>query len=110
MNRLAKLVFLHAIDRVKARVILQLAYHLAVHDKFYEARDMFLGSHVGDGIQHSDVNMQILFHRTTAQLGLAAFRAGLIEDAHAALQEICSTMRMRELLGQVCCLFSLVFV
>ncbi|KAL7751102.1 Translation initiation factor 3 subunit c [Sorochytrium milnesiophthora] len=90
----------NAAERMRARAILCHVYHHALHERFHKARDMLLMSHVQETIQHADVPTQILYNRSMVQLGLCAFRQGLIKDAHAMLQEIITTGHPRELLAQ----------
>jgi translation initiation factor 3 subunit C len=75
-------------------------YFLALHDHYYKARDMMLMSHLQETISNFDVNTQILFNRALVQVGLCAFRAGLVYEAQNSLQEICGSNRQKELLAQ----------
>ncbi len=75
-------------------------YYYAFNNQYFKARDMFLISHLQSSIHTSDASLQILFNRALVQLGLCAFRNGLIQEAHQTLQEISTSSRHKELLGQ----------
>lgn len=87
-------------DRLKVRSVIQLIHHLALHDKFNEARDLLFMTHLQEKIVKAKPPFQILFNRALVQLGFAAFRQGRIADAHNCLQEIVSSNRVKELLAQ----------
>lgn len=87
-------------DRIRTRALLCHVYHLALHDRFMEARDMLLMSHLQETVQQSDVDTQILYNRAMVQLGICAFKCGLIREAANALQEISASGRVKELLAQ----------
>ncbi|KKF96720.1 Eukaryotic translation initiation factor 3 subunit C [Ceratocystis platani] len=85
---------------LRARAMLCEVYFLALHGKYYQARDMSLMSHLQESIPNFDIQTQILYNRTLVQIGLCAFRKGLIYDAQNTLQEICGSGRQKELLAQ----------
>ncbi|XP_032358325.1 eukaryotic translation initiation factor 3 subunit C [Etheostoma spectabile] len=101
MDRLCKFIYAKdRTDRIRTCAILCHIYHHALHSRWYQARDLMLMSHLQDNIQHADPPVQILYNRTMVQLGICAFRQGMIKDAHNALLDIQSSGRAKELLGQ----------
>lgn len=100
ISQLCTYVYKHASDRSRTRGMLCHIYHHALHDRFLEAKDLLLMSHLQDTISDAnDTSTMILFNRMMVTLGLAAFRLGKIWDAHQCLSDICSS-RVRELLAQ----------
>ncbi|KAJ8077050.1 Translation initiation factor 3 subunit c [Marasmius tenuissimus] len=85
---------------LRTRAMLSHIYHYALHNDFHTARDMLLMSHLQETIHSADVATQILYNRTVVQLGLCAFRSGLIKESQTLLQDIFTTQRVKELLAQ----------
>lgn len=85
---------------LRARAMLCQVYFLALHDNYYRARDLMLMSHLSENISNFDIGTQILFNRTLVQIGLCAFRVGLVYEAQHTLSEICGSGRQKELLAQ----------
>lgn len=100
LDSLAHMVFTKGNDNQKGQAMLSLVYFKAIHDDFYAARDMLLMSRIAEQTQQLDTKMQVLFNRTTAQLGLCAFRAGLIQDSHNCLADLYGSGKVKELLAQ----------
>lgn len=100
VNIISNYLFTNSEGYHRARAMLCHIYFQALHDDYYRARDMMLMSHLQDSISTFNVATQILYNRTLVQVGLCAFRAGLVYDAQNTLQEICGSGRQKELLAQ----------
>lgn len=99
LGELCKFVYKFGTDAQKTRAVICQIFHHALHDRFAEARDLLLMSHLQETIYESDVGAMVLFNRMMVTLGMCAFRLGKIYDAHQCLYDICSG-RVRELLAQ----------
>ncbi|KAG4306508.1 hypothetical protein PORY_000496 [Pneumocystis oryctolagi] len=100
MHNLCVYLYKYGAGLLRTRAMLYHIYHHALHNRFFKARDMLLMSHLQDNIFTADIVTQVLYNRTMVQIGLSAFRTGMILEAHCALHEICGTGRMKELLTQ----------
>ena len=90
VNALAMKVYRFGDDALRTRAMLCQMYYHALHDRFYQARDMLLMSHLQDTIhQTNSIPLQILFNRVMAQMGLSAFRNGLVQEVFFFLESLC---------------------
>ncbi len=72
----------------------------SINGRYQVAKDYLLMAHIPDFVQNTDPSIQTIYNRALIQLGLSAFREGLLYESHQALVDICSTQRLRELLAQ----------
>ncbi|KAI0986501.1 hypothetical protein GJ496_007797, partial [Pomphorhynchus laevis] len=101
VDKLAQSIYTKCQDhRIRLSAILLQAYHLAIHDYWYRARDLILMPFVHENILYADVVVQIQYNRAQVQLGMCAFRKGLIKETHSALSDIHAINKAKELLAQ----------
>ncbi|SAM04062.1 hypothetical protein [Absidia glauca] len=100
IHELCAYLYKQNVSMLRTRAMLCHIFHFALHNQFHKARDMLLMSHLQESIHQADVATQILYNRAVVQIGLSAFRQGLIKESHACLQEIQGTGRAKELLAQ----------
>ena len=85
---------------LQTRAALCQIFNYGLHDEFYRARDLLLMLHLQETVHGADVGTQIMYNRTVVQLGLSAFRLGLIKESQSILQDIFASQRVKELLAQ----------
>ncbi|XP_034654254.1 eukaryotic translation initiation factor 3 subunit C [Drosophila subobscura] len=101
MDKLCKFIYAKDdTDRIRTRAILAHIYHHAMHDNWFQARDLVLMSHLQDNIDAADPATRILYNRMMANLGLCAFRQENVKDAHHCLVDLMVTGKPKELLAQ----------
>eukprot|EP01083_Nonionella_stella_P025708 70822_1 len=100
IENLYAFIFKHGDDRLKTQALLYRVTHLAIHNRFSEARDLMLMSRLPDTVGRADVATQIVFNRAQAQLALCAFRRGDYSTSQRMLGELYSTQHIKELLAQ----------
>lgn len=101
MDRLCRYIYTHdTTDRIRTQAILYHIYHHALHDNWFEARDLMLMSQLQHNIVKADIPLHIIYNRALVQLGLCAFRHGYIREAHQDLLDIHIQSRAKELLAQ----------
>jgi translation initiation factor 3 subunit C len=93
-------LYKHGQPMLRTRAMLYHIYNFALQNQFHRARDMLLTSHLQETIHQADIGTQICYNRAMVQLGMSAFRLGMIVDAQVCLQEICGQQRQKELLAQ----------
>jgi translation initiation factor 3 subunit C len=113
MVKLSNLVFAEAAaqntqfsQQQSVKCVLYLVYHLALRGDWDKARDLLLRTRVGELIsqmverENKDIAFMVGYNRAICQLGICAFRNGLIAEAHYLLTEISSSGKVKELLAQ----------
>ena len=60
VDKMCKFIYLRdTSDRIWTKAMLCHVYHHALHDRWFEARDLMLMSHLQETIQHSDIPTQV---------------------------------------------------
>ena len=86
-------------EATKTKVILYSVYNHCIHNR-ENGKELLLVTDVIEKAANGDYFTQVIFNRAIVQVGLLAFRNGNMYEAQAALNELCSQSRTKELLGQ----------
>ncbi|ODQ68180.1 hypothetical protein NADFUDRAFT_81217 [Nadsonia fulvescens var. elongata DSM 6958] len=100
LNSICSVLYKQTNTIYRTKAMLSHIYQYALNDQYFKARDMFLMSHLQSSIHSAESTIQVLYNRALAQVGLCAFRVGLIPETQTILQDLCSSSKQRELLGQ----------
>lgn len=97
---LCKSLYVNAPENIKVKALMNHVYFLAVNDQASLAKEMLISSKLPESIHSMDTVCQIQYNRCLAAIGLASFRLGQIRETYFLLQDLCSSGRPKELLGQ----------
>jgi len=86
-------------ERYVIKTALYEAYNYAINDHYTKAKDLMLmhkipESSMGEG------TILMVYNRVLVQIGLCAFRKGMILESKEILDEICTQQRGKEMMGQ----------
>lgn len=100
VSKLANYCYEHGDAKTKAHAALMQVFHLALHGHYTEARRLLNLTNLNESVL-SDPHTQILYNRAISNVGISAFCHGNIKEAFELLNDIVSSQRIRELLGQI---------
>lgn len=100
VDELVKMVIAKSSQRSIIKAILLQVYHHAIHNRYTQAKDLLLKTHMATVIVKQQIGNQICFNRAVVQTGMAAFRLGLFDESNQVLCDVAQTPRLREILGQ----------
>jgi translation initiation factor 3 subunit C len=103
MGELCNKIYTYCDERSKIKALLCNVYFLCIYNKYQTAKELFIRSQIYEIIHaFKDHQLKILFNRTLAQLGLAAFRIGEYVDSLTYLHPLCSTgtSKLKDYLSQ----------
>jgi translation initiation factor 3 subunit C len=100
INHLVCSLYRDGNDRERTQAILLHIYNYAFNGRYLIARDLMLLSHLQDNIDRSDIALRILYNRTIAQIGFAAFKNGKMFETVKILNELFESGQQYTLLGQ----------
>lgn len=86
-------------DKYTVKTALYEAYNYAINDEYIKAKDLLLMYRIPEQ-NTGEGSVLMVYNRALVQLGVCAFRKGMIIEAKEILDEICTQLRVKELLGQ----------
>ena len=76
------------------------AYNYAINDEYIKAKDQMLMYKIPENTNMGEGTILMVYNRALVQLGICAFRRGMIIEAKLILDDICTQLKVKELLGQ----------
>jgi len=86
--------------KLKVKATLLQCYHHAIHNRYYQAKQLLMRSNLINTISKQQISNQICFNRAVVQIGLSAFRLGMFEECNQTLQDIAQNPKLKETLAQ----------
>lgn len=87
-------------DKYISKTGLYEAYNYALNDEYVKSKDLMQMSKIPETNNASEGTILMVYNRALVQLGICAFRKGMIHEAKEILDEIFTQSRVKEMLGQ----------